>query len=174
MIDLIANGFALHNQKQMQHELNPQSTRSESASDNLHGDNKPARSAYSAKEEMVFNKNYLIRNKPGFTLTDAIADYAEQAENQSSTEYSSADLLRTTCGLEDFDFFKEDQPKSSLVQCHSCKHFIPDTIGSGVGIGTCVVGVKWTQQVRGRMPLYRYSERHCVQYKPSPMECCDG
>ena len=31
--------------------------------------------------------------------------------------------------------------------------------------GDCAVGIKWTQQVGGRKPLYGYAERHCIQYK---------
>lgn len=156
MIDLIANGFALRKQKQVQKNSNPQSIRNKPASNNPHGGNKSAQSAYSAKniDELTQIRSYTS------------ADCAEYAENQSSIEYRAADLLRGTCGWDDFDLWEERAPKSlTLVQCDHCMHFTPDTIGSGAGIGNCAVGVKWTQQVHGRMPLYRYADRHCVQYK---------
>jgi hypothetical protein len=50
------------------------------------------------------------------------------------------------------------------VSCNSCEHFIPDAVGDGVGIGECGLGIKWTQEYNGRMPLYRYTERHCDRF----------
>lgn len=153
MIDLIANGFALRKQKQVQNNPNPQIIRNKPARDNLYSGNKPAQSAYSAKSK-------------DDDKSCTVADYADYAENQSSIGYQSADLLRNTCGWNDLNLWENNASKSStLVQCDRCIHFIPDSIGSGAGIGDCAVGIKWTQQVGGRMPLYRYAERHCVQYK---------
>lgn len=153
MIDLIATGFAIRKQEQVQDNSNPQIIRNKPASDNWHSSNKAAQSAHSVKN----------MDKLTYDRLCTAADYAGYAENQFSAEYQHADLLRDTCGWDDFDLYL-DKP-SKLVQCDRCLHFIPDSIGSGAGIGNCSVGVKWTQQVGGKMPLYRYAERHCVQYK---------
>lgn len=51
-----------------------------------------------------------------------------------------------------------------MAVCNYCKHFTVDIMGDGTGIGSCELGVKWTQEFNGRMPLYRYSERHCNQF----------
>jgi len=51
-----------------------------------------------------------------------------------------------------------------MVTCNTCEHFTPDIIGDGSGIGNCGLEVKWTQEFTGRMPLFRYSERHCQQF----------
>ena len=55
------------------------------------------------------------------------------------------------------------------VSCSSCLHFTPDHVGSGTGIGICHLGVIWTHENNGRMPLYRYADRHCEKYS-KPME----
>lgn len=55
-------------------------------------------------------------------------------------------------------------PAPGIEICSDCEHFIVDIIGDGTGIGSCKLGVKWTQEFTGRMPLYRYSERHCKQF----------
>lgn len=164
MIDLIANGFALRKQKTVKNNQNPQMIRNKPASDNPHGANKPAQSAFSASmDELMHDRSC------------AAADYAGHAEDQSNTGYRPADLLRDSCGWDDFDLWGDKTAKTPIfVQCDRCMHFTPDSIGSGAGIGDCAVGVKWTQHVGGKMPLYRYSERHCVQYKQSTMECHDG
>jgi hypothetical protein len=57
-----------------------------------------------------------------------------------------------------------ESPLFETVNCNNCEHFHPDTIGDGVGIDTCDVGIKWTQEFYGRMPLYRYADRHCKKY----------
>lgn len=51
-----------------------------------------------------------------------------------------------------------------IVTCNQCKHFIGDKIGDGAGIGDCSIGIEWTQEVRGRLPLFRYAERHCNKF----------
>ncbi|KTD68880.1 hypothetical protein Lste_2038 [Legionella steelei] len=55
-------------------------------------------------------------------------------------------------------------PAPGIAICNDCEHFTVDIIGDGTGIGSCELGVKWTQEFTGRMPLYRYSERHCMQF----------
>ncbi|AOW57833.1 TPA: hypothetical protein F8A23_08735 [Legionella pneumophila] len=55
-------------------------------------------------------------------------------------------------------------PKSGMVTCNSCNYFTVDIIGDGAGIGSCELGIKWTQEFNGRMPLFRYSERYCEQF----------
>jgi hypothetical protein len=60
---------------------------------------------------------------------------------------------------------RADTPISlSIVSCNKCEHFTPDQIGDGAGIGHCDMGVKWTKEWCGRMPLYRYAERHCEKF----------
>jgi hypothetical protein len=51
-----------------------------------------------------------------------------------------------------------------MVACDACEHFTPDQIGDGGGIGTCGVQIKSTQEINGRMPLYRYAHRHCDKF----------
>jgi predicted nucleic-acid-binding Zn-ribbon protein len=51
-----------------------------------------------------------------------------------------------------------------MAICNDCEHFTVDDIGDGAGIGNCELGIKWTQEFTGRMPLFRYSERHCEQF----------
>ncbi len=53
---------------------------------------------------------------------------------------------------------------SNIVRCHDCEHFIPDNIGNASGIGSCNLGMIWTQEVTGRLPLYCYANRHCVKF----------
>lgn len=60
-----------------------------------------------------------------------------------------------------------EQPDLQIVTCNTCELFTPDKIGDGAGIGNCELGIKWTQEFTGRMPLYRYSERHCKQFSKS-------
>lgn len=55
-------------------------------------------------------------------------------------------------------------PASDVVTCNSCKHFTPDAIGDGAGIGTCALGVESTQELSGKTPLFRYSNRHCDKF----------
>lgn len=160
MIDLIANGLALRKQKQ-QHEsaednLNPQPIRNKSANAIPYACGKSAQSAYFAKEV----------NKCGSNILQHKADYAEHAEKPFNIEYPSADLLRKTCEFDD-SLQENVLHKIKIVQCDLCMHFTPDAIGDGVGIGCCALNVKFTQETHGKMPLYRYAERHCVQYKQS-------
>jgi hypothetical protein len=51
-----------------------------------------------------------------------------------------------------------------IVTCDQCKHFMPDQIGDGAGIGQCVEGKEWTQKYNGRMPLFRYATRYCEEF----------
>lgn len=51
-----------------------------------------------------------------------------------------------------------------IVTCNTCEHFTPDKIGDGGGIGSCALGVESTQEVSGKMPLFRYSKRHCDKF----------
>ncbi len=53
---------------------------------------------------------------------------------------------------------------SEVVTCNSCKHFTPDKVGDGAGIGNCRHGIESTQELSGRMPLYRYSIRRCAKF----------
>lgn len=48
------------------------------------------------------------------------------------------------------------------VICNHCKNFTPDE-GSN-GIGYCALGINWTQERDGRVPLYPYAERHCDKF----------
>jgi hypothetical protein len=50
------------------------------------------------------------------------------------------------------------------VTCDQCINFNPDQIGDGAGIGSCKIGIEWTQEINGHMPLYRYAHRHCDQF----------
>lgn len=167
MIDLIANGLALQNMKQkVATNSDPQPIRNPCAEDKCDVFNKPAQSAYSAKEKLLSKENVSIISKYDNALTNDTADYAEYADHQFSTSYPFADSLRKTCGLDSFDFEGEHSQKSlELIQCNKCKHFMPDTIGDGSGIGQCVMNIKWTSSSHGKMPLYRYADRYCVQYQ---------
>lgn len=167
MIDLIANGLALQNMKQkVAKNSDPQPIRNPCAEDKRDVFNKPAQSAYSAKETLLSNENVSIISKYDNALTNDTADYAEYADHQSSTSYPFADSLRKICGLDSFDFAGEHSQKSlEPIQCNKCKHFMPDTIGDGAGIGHCEMNIKWTSNSHGKMPLYRYADRYCVQYK---------
>lgn len=51
-----------------------------------------------------------------------------------------------------------------MVTCNRCEHFTADIIGDGAGIGSCGLEVKWTQEVHGKMPLFRYSTRNCSHF----------
>lgn len=158
MIDLIANGLALRKQRPIQgateDNSNPQLIRNNSANYIPCVSRESAQSAYSAKEV----------NRHESNISQPNADYAEHAEKQRSIEYLSADLLRKTCEFD--DFLQENVfPTIKVVQCDLCMYFTPDIIGDGVGIGHCALNVKFTREVHGKMPLYRYAERHCVQYK---------
>lgn len=167
MIDLIANGLALQSKKQKVAVIyDPQPIRNPCAEDKCDAHNKPAQSAYSAKRKHLLNENVLIIDKPDNALTHDTADYAEYADHQSSTTSPFADSLQKICGLDDFDFAGENSPKSlDLIQCNICNHFMPDTIGDGSGIGHCTMNIKWTSSSHGKMPLYRYADRYCVQYQ---------
>ena len=161
MIDLIANGLALQKQNISVDDSNPQIVRNESAKDKHDGYNKSAQSAYSASKLDRLEASIIV------TAQNDTADYAEQAENQFNTEYTNADFLRKISGFDDdFGLLQEViSPVLKVVQCSYCTYFTPDSIGDGAGIGTCIFNVKWTQETHGRLPLYRYAERHCVQYK---------
>lgn len=164
MIDLISNGLSLRKQQAQKTDsgnVNPQNIRNKSAKDKHHHYNKPAQSAYSAKVMNELNAPEII------DFSNSTADYAENAGNQSSTAYALADNLRNSCGFHDFDLDEMNKQKLLMpVQCEQCTHFTPDSIGSGAGIGQCAVNIKWTQEIHGKMPLYRYAERHCVKYNP--------
>jgi len=58
----------------------------------------------------------------------------------------------------------EEQANLKIVTCNACEQFTPDKMGDGMGIGNCELGIKYTQEFNGRMPLFRYSERHCKQF----------
>jgi len=163
MIDLLANGLSLRKQQQIQKtdldNSNPQNIRNKSANDGHDTYSKPAQSAYSAKEINKLNASEI------FDLSSITADYAESAGNQSYITYAPADLPRNNCGFDRSNSVEASkQTALKLVQCDQCIHFTPDSIGSGAGIGHCAVNIKWTQEIHGKMPLYRYAERHCVQY----------
>lgn len=57
----------------------------------------------------------------------------------------------------------------NVVSCNACEHFTPDEIGDGSGIGHCSLGIDWTQEPHGRMPLYRYADRRCSEFSKSQM-----
>ena len=52
----------------------------------------------------------------------------------------------------------QDQQK---IACNNCKHFTPDPIGDGAGIGSCGHGVKATKTYPYSMPLFRHALRLC-------------
>ncbi|HRF88234.1 MAG TPA: hypothetical protein PK244_06500 [Pseudomonadales bacterium] len=51
------------------------------------------------------------------------------------------------------------------VRCCDCQHFIPDAIGSGLGIGDCLVGQAEYQPT----PLWARSERRCSEWASSDL-----
>lgn len=51
-----------------------------------------------------------------------------------------------------------------LIKCHDCEYFLPDKIGDGSGIGTCRHDIRFTEEGRGRLPLYRNAERRCASF----------
>jgi len=53
---------------------------------------------------------------------------------------------------------------SCEVSCGDCQHFIPDTVGDRVGIGSCHIGLIWTRESSGMRPLYRFAKRHCDKF----------
>lgn len=53
---------------------------------------------------------------------------------------------------------------SLTVTCDACDHFSPDTIGDGVGIGSCSLGMLGTPEPSGFMPSYRFAKRHCIKF----------
>lgn len=105
MLDLISNGFALRKKLPV---VNPQETRSKSATDM----SCPVTdSAISAESAEVMNphkiyeyissddgKNYIFRDYSGFHK-DSVAETADIAETQSGKRIDAADLLRDECGF---------------------------------------------------------------------------
>ncbi len=55
-------------------------------------------------------------------------------------------------------------PRPHLVQCAECRHWTPDSIGDGGGIGSCEVGGPQP----GQMPAYPRAERICDHWLPEP------
>lgn len=52
-----------------------------------------------------------------------------------------------------------------MVTCHNCTHFQRDTIGNGMGIGTCKVKTSW-QDPPNNLPLYPHIQRTCNYFNP--------
>jgi len=82
-------------------------------------------------------------------------------ENAISTHQFAIDLYTQT-SLE------------TAITCDACKHFSPDRIGDGAGIGSCELKVPWTQGNNGRVPLYRYARRHCDGFIMSTANLLEG
>lgn len=53
---------------------------------------------------------------------------------------------------------------SERVSCNDCEYFSPDNLDNVTGIGTCELGIIWTQEYNGQKPLYRYAKRHCGRF----------
>ena len=53
-------------------------------------------------------------------------------------------------------------PRPHRVQCAECRHWTPDSIGDGGGIGTCEVG----GLPPGQLPAYPRTERTCDYWLP--------
>ena len=53
-------------------------------------------------------------------------------------------------------------PRPQPVQCAECRHWTPDAIGGGGGIGSCAVG----GPPAGQMPVYPQAERTCDRWLP--------
>lgn len=54
--------------------------------------------------------------------------------------------------------------KIHMATCDACEFFSQDQTGSGAGIGRCKHGIEWTEEISGRMPLYRYARRYCNRF----------
>lgn len=62
---------------------------------------------------------------------------------------------------------KYNPVSSKFVICSDCIYFQIDKIGDGAGIGFCKLGLLWTEEAKGRFPLFRYAPRNCEQFKES-------
>ena len=151
MIDLISHGFSLRKKILIAIEYYPQIIRSSSAGPLPYKQGISASSAESASIDKKNHKNINYDNQGEFKLCHA-AEIAEVADSQLTTSFSIEDKVRKDCGL---------------VACNDCMHFTPDTIGDGVGIGNCNLRIKWTSEVNGKMPLYRYATRNCASFNES-------
>jgi len=147
MIDLIAQGLTLKKRLIITPDTRPQAIRNDSASENQHATMISAISAESASasKEGIDNSYHNEFKSVG------CAEVADLAGRQLRRASSVAESLRKHCGLQ-------------TVACNDCKYFTPDSIGDGVGIGDCALGVTWTQEYNGRKPLFRYAKRHCSSF----------
>lgn len=99
----------------------------------------------------------------------AKANVAKQAISSAWETKSLAELAALAPEPKRLHEIKKQQvpdKKKQLVQvkCIDCEHFAPDKIGDGGGIGSCGVGITWTQQVHGRMPLYPNVLSYCLHF----------
>lgn len=98
----------------------------------------------------------------------AKANVAKQATSSAWDTKSLAELATLAPGPKQLCEIKKQQVpyKKQLVQvkCIDCEHFASDKIGDGGGIGSCGVGITWTQQVHGRMPLYPNVLSYCSHF----------
>ena len=166
MIDLIAAGLALR--ERLIVSLNPHAIRNDSATDPPYSESTSAISAESA--EIIYQKQLNDPNQDRsikgqiFEIARS-AEIADIAENHASRESLTAELMRNDCGLSTaFSSISSQLDILKFISCDLCEHFSPDDIGDGAGIGTCKLGIKWTQEYNGRKPLYRYADRHCEKF----------
>jgi len=128
----------------------------------------------------VILRRYLKPGTPGVSAVtateveeflDDVLRYFNYDLERAITHYDNitpAPILTCQCGLRPPFCTCSGIPIAGVVTCNSCKHFTPDNIGDGTGIGECVCGVEWTMaalSLQGRMPLYRYANRRCNQFK---------
>lgn len=93
--------------------------------------------------------------KHDYDLEDAIATYSNIVD---------APVLMCKCGYMPPFCRCGGTPIMGIVTCNACEYFTPDAVGDGAGIGNCSLGIKWTQELHGCMPLYRYADRHCAEF----------
>lgn len=117
--------------------------------------------------EMVNYQGTLINDKAIEDYLDTELsnfDYDLEAAVTMYRHYTPDPVLTCKCAYQAPFCSCESIQIPGVVACNNCEKFIPDNIGDGAGIGNCTHGVQWTEEIHGRMPLFRYASRHCNKF----------